>query len=354
MRPTRTRPVRGTGGSSLTTGTSSPRARNHTPTPRRRPRRRSSGFDSRPAKRSLSSSRTPPSRSTKPIPASGAGGSSTRRNVLADSGEEHVPRRAAEAMMTLKEQAPNAELLEIETAAFELFVDEDDEWGWRLIDEAGKLVAEDPSTHPTRGAARQAMNRLLEYISTPTCGRWIGRSSRRTRRKTGTGGSSCRPVTPSPSTARDHPTRDELVDGLDDVRDAAATARRSTVGDVSVQLLYGNGEWHFRLLDRDRAEIADSTVSYPDREAATDGVDALTAHAPDAPIFADRGRRDSPRRRRRLVVGNSSTAIARCSPRRSTPLRAGRTAGRDRGGSSARADGRPRRLRRRLVRTRRR
>jgi len=206
-------------------------------------------------------------------------------NVLADSGEEHTSRgEAAEAMMTLKEQAPNAELLEIETAAFELFVDEDDEWGWRLIDEAGKLVAEDPSTHPTRGAARQAMNRLLEYLDSDV--RTMDRAIFQTY---ATEDWHWRFVMPSGDTVavdgEDHPTRDELVDGLDDVRDAAATARRSTVGDVSVQL-YGNGEWHFRLLDRDRAEIADSTVSYPDREAATDGVDALTAHAPDAPIFA--------------------------------------------------------------------
>jgi len=154
-------------------------------------------------------------------------------NVLADSGgEEHTSRgEAAEAMMTLKEQAPNAELLEIETAAFELFVDEDDEWGWRLIDEAGKLVAEDPSTHPTRGAARQAMNRLLEYLDSDV--RTMDRAIFQTY---ATEDWHWRFVMPSGDTVavdgEDHPTRDELVDGLDDVRDAAATARRSTVGDV--------------------------------------------------------------------------------------------------------------------------
>lgn len=206
-------------------------------------------------------------------------------NVLADSGAEHTSRgEAAEAMMTLKEQAPEAELLEIETAAFELFVNEDDEWGWRLIDEAGKLVAEDPATHPTRGAARQAMNRLLEHLDSD-----VRTMDRAIFQPYATEDWHWRFVLPSGETVavdgEAHPTQDELVDSLDDVRTAAVSARRHTIGDVSIQL-YGTDEWRFRLLDRDREEIADATVSYGDREAAMDGVEDLKRHAPDAPIFA--------------------------------------------------------------------
>ncbi|MFA9502701.1 DUF1508 domain-containing protein [Natrinema sp. H-ect1] len=206
-------------------------------------------------------------------------------NVLADSGAEHTSRgEAAEAMMTLKEQAPEAELLEIETAAFELFVNEDDEWGWRLIDEAGKLVAEDPATHPTRGAARQAMNRLLEHLDSD-----VRTMDRAIFQPYATEDWHWRFVLPSGETVavdgEAHPTRDELVDSLEDVRTAAVSARRHTIGDVSIQL-YGTDEWRFRLLDRDREEIADATVSYADREVAMDGVEDLKRHAGDAPIFA--------------------------------------------------------------------
>ncbi|AGB30865.1 hypothetical protein C488_03120 [Natrinema pellirubrum DSM 15624] len=206
-------------------------------------------------------------------------------NVLADSGAEHTSRgEAAEAMMTLKEQAPEAELLEIETAAFELFVNEDDEWGWRLIDEAGKLVAEDPATHPTRGAARQAMNRLLEHLDSD-----VRTMDRAIFQPYATEDWHWRFVLPSGETVavdgEAHPTQDELVDSLEDVRTAAVSARRHTIGDVSIQL-YGTDEWRFRLLDRDRQEIADATVSDADREAAMDGVEDLKRHAGDAPIFA--------------------------------------------------------------------
>ncbi|SEW09642.1 DUF1508 domain-containing protein [Natrinema salifodinae] len=206
-------------------------------------------------------------------------------NVLADSGEEHTSRNeAAEAMMTLKEQAPDAELLEIETAAFELFVNEDDEWGWRLIDEAGQLVAEDPATHPTRGAARQAMNRLLEHLDSDV--RTMDQAIFQTY---ATEDWHWRFVMPSGETVavdgQASPTRDELVDGLDDVRDVAAAAQRYAIGDVSVQL-YGTDEWRFRLLDRDREEIADSNRTYDRREAVMAAVDELQAYATDAPIFA--------------------------------------------------------------------
>ncbi|ELY50060.1 DUF1508 domain-containing protein [Natronolimnohabitans innermongolicus] len=205
-------------------------------------------------------------------------------NVLADSGEEHTSRgEAAEAMMTLKEQAPDAELLEIETAAFELFVDEDDEWGWRLIDEAGKLVAEDPATHPTRGAARQAMNRLLEHLDSDV--RTMDRAAFQTYAAEDW---QWRFVLPSgeivAESGSSHATRDELVERLDDVRDAAASARNHTIGDVAVQL-YDSGGWHWRLLDRDREEIADSTVTYDDRDRAMEGARTLQDHVGDAPVF---------------------------------------------------------------------
>ncbi|RQG90148.1 DUF1508 domain-containing protein [Natrarchaeobius halalkaliphilus] len=206
-------------------------------------------------------------------------------NVLADSGAEHTSRNeAAEAMMTLKEQAPEAELLEIETAAFELFVDEDDEWGWRLIDEGGKLVAEDPATHPTREAAKAAMDRVLEHLE----------SDVRTMHEAifqpyAAEDWHWRFVLPSGEIVavdgQEHPTRDDLVERLEAVRDAAASGHRYTIGDVTVQL-YGTDDWQFRLLNRDRETIADSTVSYTSQSEGRAVVETITDHATDAPIFA--------------------------------------------------------------------
>ncbi|WP_254767722.1 YegP family protein [Salinilacihabitans rarus] len=205
-------------------------------------------------------------------------------NVLADSGEEHTTRgEAAEAMMTLKEQAPDAELLEIDTAAFELFVNEDDEWGWRLIDAGGKLVAEDPTTHPTRGDAKDAMDRLIDNLESEV------REMENAIFQTYADESwHWRFVLPSGETVavddKAHPTRDELLDTLPAIREAAATAREHTIGDVAVQV-YRGGDWQFRLVDRDREMIADSSVGYDNRETAVSAARDLERHAADAPIF---------------------------------------------------------------------
>ncbi|WP_049907019.1 YegP family protein [Halovivax asiaticus] len=205
-------------------------------------------------------------------------------NVLADSGAEHGSKsEAAEAMMTLKEQAPDAELLEIETAAFELFVD-DGEWGWRLIDDGGKLIAEDPNSHPNRQAAKQAMDQLVENIDTESQtmehaafqtyvdeDEWFWRF-----------------VMPDGTVVAESeesaPTQDEIVEGIDRIRDVASTADRSQIDELFVQLA-GSGSWHWRLLDRDREIIATSQVTYDSRQAVETAIDELVAKAPDAPIF---------------------------------------------------------------------
>ncbi|WP_247002205.1 DUF1508 domain-containing protein [Halosolutus gelatinilyticus] len=204
--------------------------------------------------------------------------------VLADSGAEHDSRdEAAEAMLTLKEQAPDAEVLEIETAAFELFVTADDEWGWRLIDGAGSLVAEGPTTHPTREAARDAMGRLLDHLEAD-----VRTMDRPIFQVSGTDDWGWRFVLPTgeivATGAAEYPTRDDLAEGVTTVREAAATADDATIDDVAIEL-YDSGDWHWRVLDRDREELATGTGSYPDRKAALDAVETLTSRVDDVPVF---------------------------------------------------------------------
>ncbi len=207
-------------------------------------------------------------------------------NVLADSGTEHTSRSdAAEAMMTLKEQAPEAELLEIDTAAFEIFRNEDDEWGWRLIDEAGKLVAEDPATHPTRAAAKSAMERLSTHLDSSV--RTMAEAIFQTYSE---GDWHWRFVVPTGETvavsAEGASTRDELERDIGALRSVAAAGQTVTIGDVSVQL-YGTGDngWRWRILDQDRDVITDSTRTYEARGLVDTAVKGLKSRAKDAPVF---------------------------------------------------------------------
>ena len=80
--------------------------------------------------------------------------------VVADSGEDYRTKDdAASAIPRLKQHVPNAELIEVEETAFELFRD-DDGWGWRLIDETGADLATAADRHPTRRGARRALEEV--------------------------------------------------------------------------------------------------------------------------------------------------------------------------------------------------
>lgn len=80
--------------------------------------------------------------------------------VVADSGEDYRTKDdAAAAIPRLKQHVPNAELIEVENTAFELFRD-DDGWGWRLIDETGADLATAVDRHPTRRGARRALEEV--------------------------------------------------------------------------------------------------------------------------------------------------------------------------------------------------
>lgn len=186
-------------------------------------------------------------------------------------------------MVTLKEQAPDADVLEIETAAFELFV-VGDGWRWRLIDSAGKLVARGPAVHPTRDAAREAMTRLVAHLDADV--HQLGRPAFQSYPADEWRWRFVLPEGDAIAVAGDgYTTRDELVEHLETVRERASDAHTHEVGTYSVQLA-DHGDWGFRVLDRDREAVAESKARFDDRGAAREAVATLTDHAPDAPIFA--------------------------------------------------------------------
>ncbi|GAB3675138.1 DUF1508 domain-containing protein [Halopiger thermotolerans] len=205
--------------------------------------------------------------------------------VLADSDGEHDSRNEAiEAMLTLKERAPDAEVAEIDAPAFELVAREDGAWSWRLLDAAGRRVAEAPTPYASRADARAAVDRLRDRSNAP-----VHAVESATFQPDATdGGWRWRFVRPSGETLAvsggEYPTRDELVERIDDVRETAAAAREYTTGAVTVQLL-GDETWRWSLLDRDREPILESTAAYADREAARSVVGDLK-RASDVPVFA--------------------------------------------------------------------
>jgi len=210
-------------------------------------------------------------------------------NVMADSGEDYATRgEVGDAMTTLKEHAPTAEILEIEGAAFELFEDESGAWGWRLIDEGGAMVARSAARHPSRAAARTSMEFLVDrsedaeartmeraafqlYADDEDAWRW-------------------RYLHPDGDTVvdgtRGHATRDQLVESVAAVRAVATDATVRTFDPLGVELFPRGAGWGFRLLDGDRETVAESAADYETLDAVHAAVETVQAHAAEATVFA--------------------------------------------------------------------
>ena len=196
-------------------------------------------------------------------------------NVMADSGQGDYSSKddAASAMLTLKEHAPDAEPLEIDTAAFELY-ESDSSWNWRLVDPTGETIATSVSPHATRDDAHNAMTRLVERVT-------------ETERRTMTTAAfqvyaegdewRWQFVHEDGSILADgtdvYATRHEAEAEIDDLRKDAAVAAVEPVGRLAVQLVSDDGDWRFRLIDGDRTPIARSDLKYSTR----DGVDSVVA-----------------------------------------------------------------------------
>ncbi|AGN01859.1 hypothetical protein L593_09570 [Salinarchaeum sp. Harcht-Bsk1] len=208
--------------------------------------------------------------------------------VMADSGEEYGSREEVmDGMTTLKENAPDAEVLEIDTAAFEIYKTDAGEYAWRLIDEAGKLIAEGAETHPSRASARDAVDFLTENLEDA---RVRGMETAIFQLSTDveadvwdwwlvdTDGTIL-----AEGTER-YPTRDDAVAAIADVREAGDGAEVDQIGALTLQLRNGGG-WHWRLIDRDREAVATGDRTYEDRGSALTDAHAVIDGAADAPVF---------------------------------------------------------------------
>jgi uncharacterized protein YegP (UPF0339 family) len=206
--------------------------------------------------------------------------------VLADSGESYEDKaEVTEGMRTLKEHAPDAEVLEIDTAAFEIYRTDGGDYTWRLIDEGGKLIAESATAHPSRAAARDSVDFLLEHVDEAAV-RPMERAAFQLFAEADAWGFWLVHTdgTVLAEGADRHPTYDDATSAIEAVRGASEDAPVTTIGDLAVQLRQDSG-WHWRLVDRDHEPVAAGERTYEDRGAAMADVERLTADVADAPVF---------------------------------------------------------------------
>ena len=208
-------------------------------------------------------------------------------DVLADSGDDYGSREQALSSMTvLKKYAPDAELLEIDTAAFELHENDVGEWFWRLIDETGALIARSGRGYPSRQAARGAMDRLVESApetesrAMETAGFQVYHADDSWR---------WRFVLASGAVVADgaaeYATRDQATAAIEGLREDAAAAPVRVIDRLAIVVTESDGTWRWEIVDIERESLAAGDRTYADRAAVDEEVRTLQREAGNTIVF---------------------------------------------------------------------
>ncbi|MFB6130347.1 MAG: DUF1508 domain-containing protein [Salinigranum sp.] len=212
-------------------------------------------------------------------------------SVMADSGEDYASRDAAASSMTvLKENAPDADLLEVESAAFELHTNQADEWAWRLVDESGATIARAASTYDSKAAAKAATEATREAVGDAAVQAVDGGAFQLFERTDGEdAGWYWRFLHAAGEVVADgvaaHTTRDGVLRAVESVRTLAPAATAHRVDSAAFELRVGLDGPDWRLVDADRRPLVESSVEYATREDARRVVETVRDHLADAGVF---------------------------------------------------------------------
>lgn len=209
-------------------------------------------------------------------------------NVLADSSEGEYESKdgAMGAMSTIRDYAPDAEQLEIENAAFELF-EEDGEWGWRLVDDIGDTLAKGTRRYDSRDDAEEDMDALRDEVSGVEVRVMDNGFFQVYHDETDTWW--WRFILPDGSIIATAPdgfgTRHEAEDSVETLLAEHVDAGVTTVGSLAVLIDPVGGRWSWKLVDHDRDAIAEASAPADSRQAAKETASSIQAAAADVTVF---------------------------------------------------------------------
>jgi uncharacterized protein YegP (UPF0339 family) len=216
--------------------------------------------------------------------------------IVSDSNQKHASREdAAAAMSTMKEHAPDADLVEIESPVLECY-EADDEWHWRLVDAKGETLATSPGTYDTAEAAHDTMDTLAllapdadarvmdagvfqVYATDEDPRQWAWRIVRSDGTVTAT-------------SASGYAARGEAWEAAQAVAAFAADATVHTFEDLAVRFVVegaadedGAERWHWEIIDTDRSVLAVGTERFPTRDAVAATARLVRDNAGAASVF---------------------------------------------------------------------
>jgi len=231
-------------------------------------------------------------------------------SVVSDSGQEHASKEdAAAAMNTMKEHAPDADLVEIETATLELYEADGNgggssdgahgAWHWRLVGADGETLATSPGRYGSADAAREGME-TLELLAPNADGRTMDAAAFQVY--TGAGEDRrwrWRLIHPDGTiVARSEDgfaSREDAEAAAESVAAFAADATVHTIEDIAVR--FGTRErtvddegttvteWNWEVVDGDRSRLATGTEVFDSRDGVAERGRLFRDHAGAASVF---------------------------------------------------------------------
>jgi uncharacterized protein YegP (UPF0339 family) len=202
-------------------------------------------------------------------------------NVIADPGEGYTRRSAVdEAVERIRRVAGEADTLEYEPAAFELYADAADEWRWRLRHRNGRILADSGEGYASRRNARDgvesvrtnATDREQFEIYEDNAGdyRWrLVASNGELIADSGQG----------------YSRKARAEDAVERVSNYAPEADTLDYEPAAYEVFQDNAdEWRWRLRHRNGRILADSGEGYASKQKARQGMRSVMNNAADADV----------------------------------------------------------------------
>jgi len=202
-------------------------------------------------------------------------------NIIADPGEGYSRRSAVnEAVERIKRVAGEADTLEYEPAAFELYADAADEWRWRLRHRNGRILADSGEGYASRRNAKDGVASVRNHVDeADNFEVYEDRGGDYRWRLVASNGELIA------DSGQGYSRKSRAEDAVERVTDYAPEADTLDYDPAAYEVFQDNAdEWRWRLRHRNGQILADSGEGYASKQKARQGMRSVMNNAPDAEI----------------------------------------------------------------------
>ena len=200
-------------------------------------------------------------------------------NVIADGGEGYSSRRALEAAVDrLTGRVADADTLEHDPAAFEIYRDNADEWRWRLRHRNGRILADGGEGYASRSNAVEAVERVRDRVAADPEFYEDAAGEHRWRLAAENGETVA-------DSGQGYAGERGAEAGFERVREYAPEADTLTFDPLGFEVYVDRaGEYRWRLRHRNGNVVADGGEGYSSKQNARKGIAAVQRTAPGADV----------------------------------------------------------------------